>query len=163
MTQDTYLLPASLIASMEGTQKTHFLNPDAQRLNKSLGDATGLTGLGVHLIEVQPGHLTTEHHAHHHEDECVYVLSGNATAVIGDQEYPVGPGDFLGYRKGGVAHSIRNTGTEVLRCLVIGERLPHDVGDYPRQGKRIYRNQGLPWTLVDHESLQELGTGVGKK
>lgn len=163
MTQDTYLITADQIAQMEGTQKTHFLNPDARRLNKSLGDSAGLTGIGVHLIEVQPGHLTTEHHAHHHEDECVYVLSGTATAVIGDQEYAIGPGDFIGYRKGGLAHSIRNTGPEILRCLVIGERLPHDVGDYPRLGKRIYRNQGLPWALADLESLQELGGSVGKK
>lgn len=163
MTKDTYLLTRADIDAMPGVRKTHFLNPNAQRMNKSLGDAAGLTGFGFHLIEVQPGHDTTEHHVHHHEDECVYILSGTATAYIGDQAHPVGPGDFLGYRKGGLAHSLRNTGTEVLRCLVVGDRLPHDVGDYPHQGKRIYRNQDMPWALVDHDHVQELGGSVGKK
>lgn len=163
MSDETYLITAAQIEAMEGTQKTHFLNPNAQRLNKSLGDAVGLTGIGVHLIEVGPGHDTTEFHRHHHEDECVYILSGTGTARIGEQEHPVGPGDFLGYRKGGLAHSIRNTGNETLRCLVVGERLAHDVGDYPDQQKRIFRNEGLPWTLVDHANLQTLGGSVGKK
>jgi uncharacterized cupin superfamily protein len=160
---DTYLLTAEEIAGMEGVKKSHFLNPNATRGNKSLGDATGLTGLGVHLIEVQPGHETTELHAHHHEDECVFVLSGTATAVIGTQKHPIGPGDFIGYRAGGLAHTILNTGTQPLRMLVIGQRLAHDVGDYPDKAKRIFRNEGLPWTVVDHEHLQELGGAVGKK
>lgn len=164
MTDDTpYLLSAAHIDAMDGTAKTHFLNPNAQRINKSLGDATGLTGIGVHLIEVQPGAETTEYHVHYHEDECVYILSGTATAVIGDQEYAVGPGDFIGYRKGGLAHTIHNTGRHVLRMLVVGQRLPNDVADYPNQRKRIHRTEGLPWTLVDHDHLQELGGTIGKK
>ena len=162
MNEDTYLLTAANIAGMDGLAKTHFLDPNAQRVNKSLGDRTGLTGIGVHLIAVEPGCETTEHHVHYHEDECVYVLEGEAIAVIGDAEHPIGPGDFIGYRKGGLAHSIRNTGTRTLRCLVIGERLPHDVGDYPRQGKRIYRNERLPWSVVDHDAISE-PKGVGKK
>ncbi len=157
-----YLIRAAEIAGMADLAKTHFLNPNARRVNKSLGDATGLTGFGFHLIEVAPGCETTEHHVHHHEDECVYVLEGAATATIGDEEHAIGPGDFLGYRKGGLAHSIRNTGSATLRCLVVGERLAHDVGDYPRLRKRIYRHQGLPWNLVPHEVIEE-PTGGAKK
>ncbi|WP_435259812.1 cupin domain-containing protein [Thioclava sp. FR2] len=162
MSEERYLLRADEIAAMEGLKKTHFLNPNAQRVNKSLGDATGLTGLGFHIIEVEPGHETTEHHVHHHEDECVYVLSGNATALIGEKEHAIGPGDFLGYRKGGLAHSIRNTGTEVFRCIVVGQRLDHDVGDYTRLKKRIYRNAGLPWNLVDHDQIATPQAGAKK-
>lgn len=162
MTTDTYLVSAADIASMEGLAKTHFLNPNAKRTNKSLGDLTGITGFGFHIIEVEPGCETTEHHVHHHEDECVYVLSGTATAYIGDEAHPIGPGDFIGYRKGGVAHSIVNTGDEMFRCIVVGQRLPHDVGDYPRKAKRIFRNEGLPWTLVDHDDLEEVNAGAKK-
>ena len=160
---DTYHLTAAEIAEMAGTPKTHFLNERARRINKSLGDLTGLTGIGVHLIEVQPGDVTTEHHVHHQEEECVYILSGQATAITGDARVEVGPGDFLGYRKGGLAHSIENTGDEVLRCLVIGQRLDHDSADYPQLGKRIFRTAGMPWTLVDHDALEEVGGSVGKK
>lgn len=160
--KDGYLLSADQIAETEGLSKTHFLNANAKRVNKSLGDMTGLTGFGFHIIEVAPGCDTTEYHVHHHEDECVFVLEGEATAVIGDEEYAISAGDFIGYRKGGLAHSIHNSGDRTLRCIVVGERLAHDVGDYPRLKKRIFRNVGLPWNLVDHEALEE-PKGVGEK
>ena len=69
-------------------------------------------------------------------------------AEIGQERLAVKAGDFLGYRKGGKAHTIHNTGNETLRCLVIGQRLDSDVADYPRKAQRIYRNAGLPWDLV---------------
>ncbi|SDZ13910.1 hypothetical protein SAMN05444004_106188 [Jannaschia faecimaris] len=59
MADAPYLLRAADIAAMQGLAKTHFLNPRARRINKSLGDATGLTGLGIHLIEVAPGDLSS--------------------------------------------------------------------------------------------------------
>ena len=120
MSDDTYILTAEDIAAMEGLAKTHYLNENAKRLNKSLGDATGLTGLGIHIIEVEPGFETTQYHVHYFEDEAVYVLSGTATATIGEVDHPIKAGDFIGYRKSGAAHTIRNTGNELLRCLVIG-------------------------------------------
>lgn len=163
MSKDRYLISAAEIAAMAGLEKTHFLNPKAKRINKSLGDLTGLTGIGFHIIEVEPGHETTEHHLHHYEDECVYVLAGTATAHIGDETMEISAGDFIGYRKRGLAHSITNTGTETFRCIVVGERLAHDVGDYTRLGKRIYRNEGLVWDLVDHDDITEVGRSVGKK
>ncbi|NBD28486.1 MAG: cupin domain-containing protein [Alphaproteobacteria bacterium] len=163
MSTDSYLITREEIEQMEGTEKIHFLNPNARRVNKSLGDLTGLTGIGFHIIEVAPGDETTEHHRHHHEDECIYVLDGIATAYIGEEAHRIGPGDFIGYRRGGLAHSIVNTGDQTFRCIVVGQRLPHDVGDYTRKGKRIFRNEGLPWTLVDHDALQEIGGTVGKK
>ncbi len=162
MTAIKYLVTAEEIEAMEGLQKVHFLNSKAIRNNRSLGDITGLTGIGFHIIEVQPGHETTEFHVHHHEDECVYVLSGAATATIGEDTFQVKAGDFIGYRKSGLAHSITNTGTEIFRCIVVGERLPHDVGDYPHQKKRIYRHAGLKPNLVDHADIAEPTMGAKK-
>ena len=151
---DTYLITAGEIETLKGQSKVHFLNPNAKRLNKSLGDLTGLTGLGFHIIEVQPGDETTEYHVHHFEDEAVFVLNGTATATIGDQDHPIGPGDFLGYRAGGLAHTIINTGAEVLRLIVVGQRLPHDVGDYPKKRKRIWCNPRLPWDVADLDNVE---------
>jgi len=150
----TYLIKSAEISAMDGLHKSHFLNDNAVRVNKSLGDLTGLTGFGFHIIDVEPGHETTEYHVHHHEDECVFVLAGTATAEIGDEAFEIATGDFVGYRRGGKAHTIRNTGTETLRLIVVGERLKHDVGDYPRKALRIYRNEGLPWTVVPHDQMQ---------
>ena len=67
---DGYLIKRDAIESMQGLAKTHFLNHKAQRTNKSLGDLTGLTGFGFHIIEVPPGALSTECHVHQFEDEA---------------------------------------------------------------------------------------------
>ncbi|MCA9577347.1 MAG: cupin domain-containing protein [Polyangiales bacterium] len=146
--QSPYILSRDAIEAMPGTAKVHFLNPNGRRLNKSLGDATGLTGLGFHLIEVPVGAESTEHHRHLFEDECVYVLSGRAHVTLDEETFEVGEGDFIGLPAGGPAHVFSNPGPEPLRCLVVGQRLTHDVGDYPRLGKRLYRN-GEAWDLVD--------------
>ena len=152
---EKYILTKEEIEAYDGIEKTHFLNGNARRVNKSLGDLTGLTGMGFHLIEVQPGFESTELHKHYHEDECVYILEGEAEATIGDKKYPVKAGDFIGYRAGGEAHALKNTGSTVLKCIVAGQRLDHDVGDYPEKKKRIYRNKGMQWNVVDLENIEE--------
>ncbi|HSD40741.1 MAG TPA: cupin domain-containing protein [Burkholderiales bacterium] len=141
-------LSAEAIAALEGVRKVHYLNADAQRINKSLGDAAGLKNIGVHLISVPPGHPSTEFHAHHYEEECIFVLSGRGRATIGDASHRIGPGDFIGCPANGVAHEMINDGAEPLVCLVMGQRLQQDITDYPRLGKRLYRHSG-EWDLVD--------------
>ena len=47
---DKYVISSDEIAELEGTPKSHYLNPKARRINKSLGDLTGLTGFGIHII-----------------------------------------------------------------------------------------------------------------
>ena len=90
------------------------------------------------------------------------MLAGTATATIGDEDVPIAPGDFIGYRAGGLAHTIVNTGTETLRLIVVGQRLVHDVGDYPRQAKRVWRNGTLPWDLADHDAIEHPQAGSKK-
>lgn len=147
-------LSAQAIAAMEGEHRVHFVNPAAKRIDKSLGDAAGLKNLGVHMMTVAPGDRSSEYHCHRYEDEAIYVLSGQGTAVIGDESYKIEPGDFLGFPGGGAAHETINDGTEPLVCLVIGQRLAQDVVDYPRAGKRLYRNSGQR-DMVDVSSIQK--------
>ena len=142
------VLSAQAIAAMEAVKRVHFLNDAAVRTNKSLGDAAGLRNIGVHLITVAPGSRSTEYHFHYYEEECVYVLSGRGTALIGEQTHNIGPGDFLGHPIDKVAHEMINDGCEPLVCLVIGQRLAQDITDYPRKGKRLYRHSGER-SLVD--------------
>lgn len=156
-----YIVTKEEIRAHKGKRKSHFLNQNARRINKSLGDLTGITGFGFHIIEVEPGHESTELHKHYHEDECIFVLEGQAEATIGEAKYQVKAGDFIGYRAGGEAHQLWNTGQSVLKCIVVGQRLDHDVGDYPRKKKRIFRNQGLDWNVVDFADLS--APEAGKK
>lgn len=152
-------LSARDIEQLEGTEVVHFLNPNAVRLDKSLGDIAGLRHIGVHLVTVQPGFRSTELHAHLYEDECLYVLSGHGTAVLGTATVKLSPGDFLGFPAHGVAHEIINDGLEPLVCLVMGQRLDGDVIDFPRVGKRLYRHGG-EWDLVDVVTVEKPDHGV---
>ncbi|WP_317932942.1 cupin domain-containing protein [Halioxenophilus sp. WMMB6] len=148
-----YIITRAEIAALPGLDKTHFLNDNAQRNNKSLGDLTGLTGFGFHLIEVAPGRESTEYHVHRFEDECTYILQGEAEVTIGEQSFAVGAGDFIAYPANGLPHTMRNCGTTTLRCIVVGERRAHDEVDYPLQGKRLFRNSPQPMNLVDISTI----------
>mgnify|MGYP005806752331 CR=1 FL=1 len=147
------LLRKADIEAMEETRFVHPLNPGAIRHTRSLGDASGLSSLGVHLVRVTPGDDTTEYHFHHHDEEWIYILSGRATARIAGEEREVGPGDFMGFVAGSVPHGMRNTGTEDLVYLVGGNRLPFDVCDYPDLKKRRYRTDGgsyfVTWEQIE--------------
>ena len=183
-----YIITKDEINSMDGTSKVHFLNDNAKRTNKSLGDLTGLQNIGFHIIEVQPGYESTELHKHYNEEECIYILQGEAIATIGynddnDEEdegddnssneepaattFHVKAGDFIGYRANGLPHSLWNCSqTTTLKCIVVGQRLDNDVADYPALNLRLYRNKQLPdddkWNLVDIDSITKpLTTAAG--
>ena len=157
-----YLITADEIAAMEGLAKVHFQNSNARRINKSLGDLTGLTGLGIHLIEVEPGCETTEFHVHHHEDEAVYILSGTAKPRLATTGSRSRRAISSAIARAVCPIRIHATGTETFRCLVVGQRLDQDIGDYPRKGQRIYRAKGMETDLVDHDKIAHPVTGVKK-
>ena len=159
-----FLLTKKAIDAMQGEEITHFLNPNAIRLNKSLGDAVGLKNIGVHLIYVEPGRDTTEYHQHLYEEETIYILSGSGRLTLDKDEYKVAAGDFIGLPANQVAHALFNDGDETLVCLVMGQRLKHDVADYPDQQKRIYRHDGNA-EVVNHTDITypRLHTGRTKK
>ncbi len=148
------ILTAQDIEHMEGEQRVHFLNPNADRIRKSLGDAVGLSNIGVHLVQVEPGRDSTEYHRHYYEEECIYVLSGKGTLLMDGETFPLGEGDFVGFPANSAAHSLTNPGPETLVCLVMGQRLEQDVADYPNKNKRLYRNSGA-WDLVDIQDVTD--------
>ncbi|MEM6305933.1 MAG: cupin domain-containing protein [Pseudomonadota bacterium] len=152
MSRRTHLTAAE-IAALPQTFDVHPVNPSARRSISSPGDATGLTTLGINIFEIAPGDKSTEYHVHACEDEAVFVLSGTGTARTGEDRYAINPGDFIGYPKGGRAHEIRNTSDAPLRLLVMGQRLPMDIVDYPDEGKRLYRSAGRPNDLVDIQHI----------
>ena len=48
------------------------------------------------------------------------------------------------------------------RLLVEPALAWHDVGDYPRLGKRLYRNDGV-WNLVDLANVMDPKAGAGSR
>ena len=39
--------------------------------------------------------------------------------------------------------------TNILKCIIVGQRLDFDIGDYPEQARRLYRANGEKGDLVD--------------
>ncbi len=154
MKNSKLIIKASEIESMSGEKKVHFLNSNAEKISKSLGDVVGLKNIGVHILYVEPGKETTEYHKHYYEEECIYILSGSGELVIEGDSFQFAEGDFVGFPTDTAAHSLLNNGTETLICLVMGQRQEQDVADYPNQGKRLYRNSGH-WDLVELQNISD--------
>jgi len=152
--QHPALLNAEQIKALPEKRFVHPLNAEAVRHTRSLGDATGLSSLGVHLVRLTPGRESTEYHFHHQDEEWIYVLSGRGTATIGGEEHEVGAGDFMGFVVRSAPHTLRNPHAEDLVYLVGGNRLPFDVCDYPRIRKRRYRMNGEA-EFVDWDKLEK--------
>ncbi|MEO0375004.1 MAG: cupin domain-containing protein [Cyanobacteria bacterium P01_A01_bin.17] len=138
--QHCCLLTAQQIEQQPEQSFRHPLNSEALRQTKSLGDAVGLERLGLHQVRVEPGMASTQFHYHHYEEEFLYILSGRGIAEIGDAQYEVGPGDFMGFTAPSLPHSLHNPFAEDLVYLMGGERREYDVCDYPRIKKRQFRS-----------------------
>ena len=134
---------------MAGQENRHFLNRDARHLQKPLGEIAGLTKLGFHLIEVPIGSASCALHQHFCEEECVDIFEGTGTARIGDTVLQVEAGDVVAYTAGGEAHGLRNTGSNILKCIIVGQRLDFDFVNYPEQALRLYRANDEKDNLVD--------------
>jgi uncharacterized cupin superfamily protein len=116
---------------------TQRLNPDSYLFRTGLSRLAGLRRARVSLGRLPPGKDSFAYHAHLIEEEWVYVLSGTGIAEIAGQTHEVGPGDFMAFPPPGVAHLLKNRGSEDLVYLMGGEALPLDLVDYPTLGKRF--------------------------
>lgn len=137
------LLRAKDIEALPEEARVHALDRESVRHTRSLGDAAGLATLGVHLVRLRQGRRSSVHHFHHHDEEWIYILSGCAMAEIGDEQFEVSAGDFMGFVAGSAPHNLFNPNAEDLVYLVGGNRLPYDVCDYPRIRMRRYRTNGV--------------------
>lgn len=130
------------IAAMEERAHTHQFNENAVRMTRTLGDLAGLTDMGLHMVRIEPGRETTEHHYHGQDEEFLMILSGRGEAFIGEEKVEVAPGDVLLFPKNGPAHSMRNPFEEDLVYLMGGTRAEVDVCTYPRLKRTMIRADG---------------------
>lgn len=124
--------------------RRHPFNPQSEMRIVPLGDPSGLTRLGVHLIRIPPGRESFIPHAHAVMEEFVFVVSGSGEVVLDDVAHPIGVGDFIGFPTDGVVHSIRAVGREDLVYLTGGERSPAgvEVAEMPTIGKTVIFRPG---------------------
>ena len=93
--------------------------PGAVSWQTVLGGAdTPGRSLTAGVAEVEPGAPDRTFVHRHDPDELYFVLAGSGAVLVGDEELPVATGSTV-FVPGGVWHSARNTGDEVLRLLYV--------------------------------------------
>ena len=104
-----------------------FDEPCRDRLRRRLGNAAGLTHLGVNLLALPPGAWSSQRHWHTLEDEFVYVLEGEVVLVTDAGEELLKAGDCAGF-PAGVAdgHHLQNRSANAATVLEIGTHRPAD-------------------------------------
>jgi uncharacterized cupin superfamily protein len=109
-----------------------FHRPCADRVRKRLGDAGGLSDLGVNLLTLPPGVWSSQRHWHSGEDEFVYVLSGEVVLVDDAGEHLLRAGDCAAFPKGEKnGHHLINRSKADAVCLEVGTRSADDFCGYP--------------------------------
>jgi len=134
------LLRAQAIADMPAFPFSHPLNPNSEIHLRSLGRMTGLQRIGISIGRVPPGKESFCYHFQHSEEEFIYILSGRGIAEIGDEEFEVGPGDFMGFTAPSVGHQLKNPFDQDLVYLMGGENRAVEIADFPRLRKRFIRS-----------------------
>ena len=132
-----------------------FDEPCRDRRRWKLGDVAGLTQFGVNLMRLAPGVWTSQRHWHTHEDEFVFVVSGEVVLVEDEGETVLRAGDCAGFKAGVKnGHHIQNRSAAEAVLLEIGSRLPGvDGAEYPDldmivTADDVYRHRdGTPYDL----------------
>lgn len=124
--------PAEVPVRRGSSYPKPFKAPCAERAKQRLGDAVGLTDFGVNLVRLPPGSASAQRHWHSHEDEFVYVLTGELTLVTDAGEQRLAAGDAAGFPAGEAnGHHFVNRGSEAASYLEVGSRKAEDAVTYP--------------------------------
>jgi len=99
-----------------------------------LGRAAGSVGVGLRLMDVDPGRLSVPVHIHSREEEVVFVLAGAGWSWQGEKKHPIGTGDCIVYAADTDPHALE-AGDGGLRALVFGTREQSDISYLPRTGR----------------------------
>jgi uncharacterized cupin superfamily protein len=103
-----------------------------ERRFRRLGEAGGLTRLGVSECVLPPGAWSSQRHWHAEEDEFLWVLEGELVLVTGAGEQVVRAG-ACGAFPAGVkdGHCLQNRSAAPARFLAVSNRSDQDWGEYP--------------------------------
>ena len=129
-------MPKIDIAKLPVTKGSGYPSPlneiARERTKIALGDAVGLTDFGVNLTRLPPGEWSSQRHWHTHEDELVYVISGEVVLVTNKGEEILRAGDVAAFPKmARDGHHLINRSTRPATYLEVGTRSESDICTYP--------------------------------
>jgi uncharacterized cupin superfamily protein len=106
--------------------------PCKERRTRRLGEAGGLTRLGVTECALPPGAWSSQRHWHAEEDEFLVMLEGELVLVTDEGERVVRAGDCAAFPAGDRnGHCLQNRSQASARFLAISNRNDADWGEYP--------------------------------
>ena len=124
--------PADLAAQVGSGYPEPFRSRVLPRDKRALGDAAGLTRIGVNHTTLGPGAESSMRHWHTHEDELVYVLAGELVLVTDAGELKLAAGQCAGFPAGAEnAHQLVNRSGKDAVYLEISNRDARDAATYP--------------------------------
>src|SRR6516162_7135056 len=95
--------------------------------SQRLGGHGGLTLFGVNLTILEPGAWSSQRHWHSHEDEFVWILSGEVVLVTDAGEEVLRAGDCAAFKAGeGDGHHLVNRSDQDVMLIEVGNRDPAD-------------------------------------
>ena len=107
--------------------ETWYANSDREIRGKALSDFGGMAKVGFGILELPPGSNTKPAHFHTHEDEHLYILEGNVILHLGGRRFPLRPGSYVHFPPSQESpHFLANDSREVVRYIMVGERIKND-------------------------------------
>jgi uncharacterized cupin superfamily protein len=127
------ILDRARVPELTGTKyPAPFDVPCRERRVRRLGEAAGLTRLGVSEVVLPPGAWSSQRHWHGDEDEFVWVLEGEVVLVTDEGETVMRAGDCAAFRAGERnGHHAVNRSSAPARLLAVSNRSDADAGEYP--------------------------------
>lgn len=108
------------------------------REKRALGDAAGLTTIGINHTTLSPGAASSMRHWHTREDEFVFVLAGELALVTNKGEVTIRAGQCAGFPAGrSDGHQFVNRGSVPAVYLEMSNRDETDVAHYPDVDLRL--------------------------
>jgi uncharacterized cupin superfamily protein len=127
--------PALEPKSVEAVSRTTYPEPYRSQVmpreKRALGDALGLTKIGVNHTTLAPGKLSSMCHWHTAEDELIYVLEGEVVLRTSAGEQVLSAGTCAGFPAGvEEGHQLINRSTRPAVYLEISNRDAEDTAYY---------------------------------
>src|SRR5688500_11475996 len=122
------------------------------REKRALGDAVGLTKIGIQLTTLPPGKESSMRHFHTLEDEFIFVVAGEVVLRTDEGEQVLSAGMCAGFPAGAKnGHQLVNRSDRPVRYLEISNRDHEDVAEYPdvdleygktADGRHVFSHKG---------------------
>jgi uncharacterized cupin superfamily protein len=124
--------PSTITPRIGSGYPAEFAASTASRSKRALMAALWLSQFGVNITELPTGTASALKHWHSHEDEFVYILSGEVVLVTDNGEQTLTAGMCAGFPAGvEQGHFIENRSDVTAVILEVGTRDDRDTGNYP--------------------------------